>query len=270
MCSRNQLRHFENPENRWFSQAQDCVVVTKPIHRQALWKALTNAKQQKPTIPRLAPTAAGQQFPGSPMCSPKLHRKSKSPLHWISEGEETQILLAEDNETNILVLRGFLAALGHTAKIVRDGAACVSEFARNRREAPESNKYEVCSANRTLCWTAVNFYCNGRYRLIFMDCLMPKLDGFEAATQVRAIEASDDIGSTPDPIPIVAMTGFTGAEDLDKCIAAGMTDHLPKPFSKDELAQKIKKYVAIIYCVVVIVAKNRPAGTSGTLPCHCL
>lgn len=66
------------------------------------------------------------------------------------------------------------------------------------------------------------------------------MDGFEAATQIRAIEQSDG-GETTNPIPIVAMTGFTAPEEHDRCIASGMTDHLPKPFSKDQLNGKLTK-----------------------------
>jgi PleD family two-component response regulator len=139
LCSRGQLKLFQSQENRWFNQALDYVVVTKPIHRQALWKAVTNPKQQKPAQPRTSADSPGPQLPRSPAYSPKV-RRSLSPLQWISEGEDCNILIAEDNETNILVVRSFLAALGHTAKIVRDGAACVAEFAENRRNATSSNR----------------------------------------------------------------------------------------------------------------------------------
>jgi len=71
---------------------------------------------------------------------------------------------------------------------------------------------------------------------------MPKMDGFEATAEIRALETRNSSG-TAAPVPIVAMTGFTGPVELEKCFSSGMTDHLPKPFTKKQLAEKIEKYI---------------------------
>jgi signal transduction histidine kinase/CheY-like chemotaxis protein/HAMP domain-containing protein len=78
----------------------------------------------------------------------------------------------------------------------------------------------------------------GRYDIIFMDMQMPGVDGLEATRRIRA-------AGTPEGarVPIIAMTANVFREDIEKCLAAGMNDHIGKPIDFDELIHKIKKYI---------------------------
>jgi CheY-like chemotaxis protein len=76
------------------------------------------------------------------------------------------------------------------------------------------------------------------YDLIFMDVHMPEMDGFEATRRIRAL----DIPRAKE-IPIVAMTANVFREDIDKCLAAGMNDHVGKPLDMAVVMEKLEKYL---------------------------
>lgn len=65
------------------------------------------------------------------------------------------------------------------------------------------------------------------YDLILMDCQMPVMDGFEASARIRSGEAGEEARKTP----IIALTANAMKEDIDRCTAAGMNDHIAKPFT---------------------------------------
>ena len=77
-----------------------------------------------------------------------------------------------------------------------------------------------------------------RYDLIFMDIQMPIMDGFVAVEKIRAIHSS-----RAKSIPILAMTANAFKEDIEKCKACGMNDHIAKPIDYDLLMTKIRKYM---------------------------
>ena len=88
---------------------------------------------------------------------------------------------------------------------------------------------------------AVEAWKRGVYDLILMDCQMPEMDGFEATSVIRELEAQKDRqGEGPehthsDRIPIIAMTANAMKGDRDQCLAAGMSDYVSKPVRKSEL-----------------------------------
>ena len=72
-----------------------------------------------------------------------------------------------------------------------------------------------------------------RYDLILMDMLMPRMDGVQAAREIRAQEG--------DATPIVALTANAFAEDRERCLAAGMNDFVAKPLSMQAFYQCLLK-----------------------------
>jgi two-component system, sensor histidine kinase and response regulator len=98
-----------------------------------------------------------------------------------------------------------------------------------------------------LGYSAIDIVANGRevlkaigakdYKLILMDCQMPEMDGYEAATEIRRREN----GLTH--IPIVALTAHALEGDRDRCLAAGMDDYLAKPVTPENLGAMLKKYL---------------------------
>jgi CheY-like chemotaxis protein len=77
----------------------------------------------------------------------------------------------------------------------------------------------------------------GDFGLVFMDIMMPGMDGYEA---IRRIRAQDRF----TVLPIVALTAKAGADDLEQCLAAGANDYIVKPVDPLELKAKLDKYLA--------------------------
>lgn len=80
---------------------------------------------------------------------------------------------------------------------------------------------------------------NKNINLIFMDCLMPIMDGFEATRQITLMKLEKKIPF----IPIIALTASVTRADRDKCIEAGMDDFLSKPIHQSELKDMVEKWV---------------------------
>jgi signal transduction histidine kinase/CheY-like chemotaxis protein len=87
---------------------------------------------------------------------------------------------------------------------------------------------------------AVDMFVPGRYDMIFMDVQMPEIDGYEATRRIRAKE---ELHSASSPVPIIAMTANVFLEDVQKCLAAGMNDHVGKPLDFDEVLSKLRDYL---------------------------
>ena len=95
-----------------------------------------------------------------------------------------------------------------------------------------------------------------KYNLIFMDVQMPEMDGYEATKHIRVIEdewnkqklllSVEEKTSriTHKRIPIIAMTANVFKEDIDRCLASGMNDHVGKPLNLKEVMAKLQKYLS--------------------------
>ncbi|MDR1125136.1 MAG: response regulator [Deltaproteobacteria bacterium] len=118
-------------------------------------------------------------------------------------------LLAEDVEINREIVLALLEPTGITIDCAENGNRAVEMFAA----AP------------------------ARYDLIFMDMQMPEQDGLQATRLIRALDAPQ-----ARTIPIVAMTANVFREDIEKCFAAGMNDHLGKPLDFDEVLKILRRY----------------------------
>ncbi len=88
---------------------------------------------------------------------------------------------------------------------------------------------------------ALEMIRNGAYKLVFMDCQIPILDGYRAAEDIRRWEHSQN----RDFVPIVAMTAHAMTGDRERCLDAGMNDYLAKPFGFQELRSVLNRWTNV-------------------------
>jgi two-component system sensor histidine kinase/response regulator len=86
---------------------------------------------------------------------------------------------------------------------------------------------------------AIERLARGRYELVLMDVEMPGMDGWEATRRIRRGEG----GVLDSGVPIVAMTAHAMRGDRERCLEAGMNDHLPKPVSARVLAVMLERWM---------------------------
>jgi two-component system sensor histidine kinase/response regulator len=122
------------------------------------------------------------------------------------------VLLVEDNPINQCVALAMLKKLGVSVSLAIHGAEAVDLVAKQD------------------------------FDLVLMDCQMPVMDGFEAASIIRASERSQGRASA---LPIVALTANALAGDREACLAAGMSDYLAKPISGAGLAQMLARHLGV-------------------------
>ena len=120
------------------------------------------------------------------------------------------ILLVEDNEINREIVCALLGPTGVAITSAENGLIALNTFAAN----PED------------------------FDMIFMDMQMPEMDGSTASRKIRELEHA-----YAKRVPIVAMTANVFQEDVERCLAAGMNDHLGKPLDYDDVLEKMKKYL---------------------------
>lgn len=82
---------------------------------------------------------------------------------------------------------------------------------------------------------ALHKFSGGRYELIFMDCHMPVMDGFDATAEIRRVAPSSRV-------PIVAVTASVAKEDHDRCRLVGMNQIITKPVDPDEIRAVLSRW----------------------------
>jgi len=150
------------------------------------------------SLPEVAgPVAAAACLPTSPV--------ETAPVQQLPPG--TRVLVAEDNVVNQRLVGALFRSAGVEVDIVGDGQQAIAMCERQRYDA------------------------------VFMDCLMPGVDGFDATRTIRSREPHGQ------RTPIVALTANALPEDRDACLAAGMDDFVSKPFDKRSLLGALQRWV---------------------------
>ena len=85
---------------------------------------------------------------------------------------------------------------------------------------------------------AIDALASDRFDVVFMDCLMPVMDGYEATRTIRLRESQEGL----EPVPIIAMTAGQMVDDREQCLDAGMDDFLSKPFGTSELCSMLGRW----------------------------
>ncbi len=121
-----------------------------------------------------------------------------------------RILVAEDNPVNQTVVSAMLESLGVTYELAENGRIAMERLQKTN------------------------------FDLVLMDCQMPEMDGFSATAAIRERERTASLSGR---LPIMALTANAIAGDRERCLAAGMDDYLSKPFSRDQLARALGRWL---------------------------
>ena len=124
------------------------------------------------------------------------------------QGRGARILVVDDNAANQKVGLRMIERLGYRGDVAATGADAVSMLGR------------------------------GHYDAVLMDCQMPEMDGYEASRQIRHNERGGR------RVPIIAMTADIVAGERDRCLAAGMDDHISKPVKLHVVAAVLERWLA--------------------------
>lgn len=138
--------------------------------------------------------------------SPIPERRENTSQDTMQKRLPINILVADDNLINQKLMQRALKVLGYESDIVETGLQAVRAFEQKN------------------------------YQLIFMDIMMPEMDGYEAAATIIEHSAGRE-----RPI-IIAMTANTQEKDKDKALECGMDDYIPKPFKLEEVREKLEKW----------------------------
>ncbi|HEU4776614.1 MAG TPA: response regulator [Telluria sp.] len=123
-----------------------------------------------------------------------------------------KVLLAEDNPVNVEVAKAMLDSLDLKVRIARNGDEAL--------QAARAENFDI----------------------VLMDCQMPVMDGFAATAEIRRHEQANGRART---LPIIAITANALQGDREACLAAGMDDYLSKPFTQQQLAAVIGRWIGM-------------------------
>ena len=183
-------------------------------------------------------------------------QETKEPRSQESKSQTTyRLLVVEDNLVNQKVTTKMLKTLGHTIDIAGNGI-------------------EALKALDTMT-----------YDLIFMDCQMPVMDGFEATKNIRTLESEKlevrnkeheaDLTETPPSllltthrsrVPIIALTANALIGDREQCMEAGMDDFLSKPAKIEELQAIIQRWLPQPDNDLASISSSKKAETKMEAP----
>ncbi|MDD3183093.1 MAG: cache domain-containing protein [Alphaproteobacteria bacterium] len=179
-------------------------ILTKPVFPQDMFDVMDNLR------------ALGRNIG-----KPQLVMVREDQLGWVAEvpqplpptevkdqKSDIVILIVEDQTINQMLMKTVIKQLGYQTDVAVNGIE------------------------------AVKLVAEKKFALVFMDCHMPEMDGFEATKQIRLFEES-----THQHIPIVALTADAMVGDREKCLAAGMDDYLRKPVKTADIRGMIEKYL---------------------------
>lgn len=144
------------------------------------------------------------------VCLEKAKGSLKSPKTDANYRFKAKLLVAEDYPANQLVVQRFLEDLGCEVRVVSNGFEAVKALKKEQ------------------------------FDLVFMDCQMPFMDGYQATLEIRLSEMNS---IAEKHVPIIALTAHALAEDEEKCKQAGMDEWVTKPFTRQDLSKILQKWL---------------------------
>jgi CheY-like chemotaxis protein len=192
-----------------FREAGFAACLVKPLARpaillEAMGRAMANSRETE-VVRRLSSMSITSAPLQPPANDPLPAARPSSTIQKVRS--TARLLLAEDNPVNQLLARGILKSLGYSVDVADDGTRALAMVQENA------------------------------YDLIFMDCQMPNMDGFETSAAIRASEPEGR------RTPIIALTANAMAGDRERCLNAGMDDYLTKPLRSEPLALALDRWL---------------------------
>src|SRR5690554_4978472 len=151
------------------------------------------------TVP-VSPSRTAIAMSGASSLSPILSNSSAS-----AEADALKVLIAEDSDSDRLILSALVRRLGHQVVEARDGVEAVALF------------------------------CDQQPDIVLLDALMPRMDGMEAARQIKAL-AGERL------VPLIFLSSLSDASELARCLEAGGDDFLVRPYNRVIREAKINGY----------------------------
>jgi two-component system sensor histidine kinase/response regulator len=144
-----------------------------------------------------------------------------------------KILLTEDNEINQQIAIELLESAGATVEVANNGREAVEILFKGSRPP--------------------------QFDVVLMDLQMPEMDGCQATAKIR---------SDPDfaSLPIIAMTAHATTEEKERCLSAGMNDHIPKPIDPEILFETVGRYVKLAAAPADAVTRTSKLVTQNEAP----
>ena len=174
--------------------------LVKPARASMLLDAIGACLQQK-SIEKIC-VASSELANAAPELRP-------APCHLAANGSALDVLVAEDNVVNQMVIKAMLEKLGCSVRLASDGQKAVDAYSE---KLPD---------------------------IVLMDISMPVVDGVVATGKIRTLQERDG-----HRIPIIGVTAHALREDRKRCIEAGMDDYLPKPVKQDRLQEMLARWAS--------------------------
>ncbi len=202
-------RPYQDNQLKWtlsevLARAADTSTFTYPNRGEVAFK-------DNEPVPLTKPTGSVEATPTASVTTTQTDKQApiKEDPKPMAASFSGKVLVVEDSRVNQQVAKMMLKKLGFEVDIADNGEIGVEKF--------QANEYEM----------------------IFMDCQMPVLDGFEATKQIRALEE----GSSKH-IPIVALTANVVQRDKHLCFDVGMDEFLPKPVNQGKLREIVENFLS--------------------------
>ncbi|OBT28793.1 response regulator [Vibrio splendidus] len=202
-------RPYQDNQLKWtlsevLARAADTSNFTYPNRGEVAFK-------DNEPVPLTKPTGSVEATPTASVTTTQTDKQApiKEEPKPVAASFSGKVLVVEDSRVNQQVAKMMLKKLGFEVDIADNGEIGVEKFKAND------------------------------YVMIFMDCQMPVLDGFEATKQIRALEE----GSSKH-IPIVALTANVVQRDKHLCFDVGMDEFLPKPVNQGKLREIVESFLS--------------------------
>ena len=146
-------------------------------------------------------------------------------------GADRRALLVEDNPVNLRVAQCLLERMGWQCDVAENGR------------------------------DALELLAERSYRLVFMDCQMPEMDGYEATRLIRKREQASGSHS----VPIIAVTANAFDESRDRSLRIGVSDYLTKPVRLEDLRAALQRWLPrrTSACACPHADREEPGGGDG-------